>query len=106
MEDAAGDVDEWYEQEQFKRIDDVVGQLRRDEIEPQYECGCETEDGGAAENGVDADEQAEGDAPGKFSGRRTHAQQGEDREDNASVSPVVVDGRGRIEGGWAARTHC
>lgn len=105
VKDAAGEVDERNEQKKFERVDDVVGELRRDEIETQKKCGREAEYGGGAEDGVDADEQAERDAPGKFARGRSHAQQREDGQDDAAVEPVVMDWRGLLDDGWAARVH-
>lgn len=68
MEDAAGDVDEGDDQDEFQRVDDVIGQLRGDQVEPENERRGEAEDGGGSEDGIDADEESDGDAPGEFSG--------------------------------------
>jgi len=56
VEDAAGDVNEGDDQEQFERVDDVVGQLRSDQVEPERKRRREAEDGRGAEQRVDADE--------------------------------------------------
>ena len=54
--------------------------------------------GGAAEDGIDADEQAGGDAPGQLFGRGSHAEECEDGKGDAAVEPVVVDGSGSLVG--------
>jgi len=104
VEDAAGDVNEGDDQEQFERVDDVVGQLRSDQVEPERKRRREAEDGRGAEQRVDADKEADGDAPGDLFGGRSHAEQRENGQDDAAIGPVVMDGRGVFEG-WAARVH-
>lgn len=64
MEDAAGDVNKGNDEEKLQRKDDVVTELRGSDVEPEQEGGGETDDGGAAENRVDTDEQAASEAPG------------------------------------------
>jgi len=66
VEDSAGDVDEGDDQEKLERIDDVVADLRGGYVETEDKGQRETEDGGAAEDGVDADEKAHGYAPGEL----------------------------------------
>lgn len=105
VEDAAGNVDEGDDQEQFERVDDMVGQLRSDQVEPKGKRRREAEDGRGAKQRVDADEEADGDAPCNFLGGRTHAEQRKDGQDDAAVGPVVMDGRGGFEVDWAARVH-
>jgi hypothetical protein len=64
VEDAAGKTDEGDDQNQFERVDDVVAKLRGGYVEAEDEGDGEAEDGGAAQDRVDADEKADGDAPG------------------------------------------
>lgn len=64
VEDAAGETDERDDEDDFERIDDVVAQLGGGDVEAQDESYSEAKDGGAAEDGVDADEEAYGEAPG------------------------------------------
>ena len=64
MEDAAGEADERDDEEYFEGVDDVVADLRRGYIETEDEGDGEAEDGGASEDGIDADEETGGDAPG------------------------------------------
>jgi len=92
VEDAAGGVDEGDDQDEFKRIDDVVADLRGRYVEAEDNSYGEAEDGGAAEDGVDADEEAGGDAPGQLFRRGSHAEEREDRKGDAAVDPVVVNG--------------
>lgn len=68
MEDNRAEVDEGDYEKKFKRVNDVVAELGRGEVEPAGKSSGEAEDGGASEDGIDADEQAEGDAPGKLLG--------------------------------------
>ncbi len=83
----------------------MVGQLRRGQIEPEHKRRGKAEDCGAAENGVDADEKADGDAPCELSGRSSHAEESEDRQDDAAVGPVVMDGQRVVPEDWVARRH-
>jgi len=73
VEDAAGDADERNYQNEFERIDDVVAELRGCDVEAKDKGYCEAKDRGAAEDGIDADEQAGGDTPGEFFRRCSHA---------------------------------
>lgn len=108
VEDAAGDVDEGNNEDELERIDDVVADLRGRDIEAKDEGYGEAEDGGAADDGVDADEQTGGDAPGQLFWRCSHAQQSQDGKGDAAIDPVVVDGSGTGMGlvaTWFVRMH-
>ena len=108
VEDAAGDADEGDDEDDLEWIDDVVADLRGSYVEAEGDGDGEAEDGGAAKNGIDADEKAEGEAPGELFWRRSHAEQREDRKSDAAIEPVVMDGRGalaRIAESWFARLH-
>ena len=97
VKDAAGNADERDYKNEFKRIDDVVAKLRGGQVETKDKGYCEAEDRGTSEDGIDADEEADGDAPGEFFWRCPHAKESEDGEGDAAVEPVVMDG-----GGWDA----
>ena len=99
VEDSAGDVDEWNDQDKLERIDDVVADLRGGYVEAEDESYSEAEDGGAAEDGVDANEDAGSYAPCEFFGCGSHAEKREDGKGDAPVEPVVVDGRRRLRWG-------
>lgn len=64
VEDTAGGTDERNDKNQLERIDDVIADLRGCDVETEEEGQSKTEEGGAAENRVDADEKAGRDAPG------------------------------------------
>ena len=109
MEDAAGDVDERNDKDQFERVDDVVGQLRCSQVQPEDGSCGEADDGGAAEDGIDADEKADGDAPGQLLWRGSHPKQCEDRKSNAAIGPVVMGGACAVHGLLRVRStwlHC
>ena len=102
------DVDEGDEEQEFERVNEVVGQLRGGDVEAKDECCRKTKDSGAAKNGIDADEEADRDAPGEFLRRRSHAQEREDRERNAAIEPIVVErwlGGREADGVHIARVH-
>jgi len=94
VEDAAGCVDERDDEDKFERIDDVVAELRCGDVEAEDKSKGEAEDRGAAEDGIDADEESGCEAPGESFGRCSHAEQREDGKHDASIGPVVVDGSG------------
>jgi len=96
MEDAAGGVDERDDEDEFERIDDVVAELRGGDVEAEDESEGEAKDGCAAEDGVDADEESGGDAPGQLFGRCAHAEEREDWKRYASIGPTVMDGSGAL----------
>jgi hypothetical protein len=109
VEEMAGDTDEGDDQDQLKRVDDVVAKLRGGYVETEDESSGEAEDRGAAQDGVDADEEASGDAPGQFLRCGSHAQERENRQNDAAVRPVVMDGSGALTKGgrvWFAGLHC
>ena len=91
VEDSAGDADEGDYEDDLKRVDDVVRKLGCGHVETKDDGDGETEEGGAAEDGVDADEEADGDAPGQFLWGGSHAQESENGKRDAAVSPVVMD---------------
>jgi len=64
VEDAAGEADERDDEKYFDGVDDVVTDLRGGYVEAEDECQGEAEDGGASEDGIDANEDSRGDAPG------------------------------------------
>jgi hypothetical protein len=72
--------------------------LRGGYVETEDEGQREAEDGGTAKDGVDADEEAGGDAPGQSFRRGSHAEQCEDGKGDAAVEPVVMDGRRSLVG--------
>ena len=81
--------------------------LRSGYVEAEDKGHGEAEEGGAAEDWIDADEQAGGDAPGQLFGRGSHAEECEDGKGDAAVEPVVVDGSGSWLGrcDWVRRVH-
>ena len=94
MEDEAAKAYEWNHEKEFERIDDVVAYLRGRHIKAEEKGYCETEERGAAKNGIDADEEADGDAPGELFRSCSHTQESEDGKGDAAVDPVVLNGRG------------
>lgn len=91
VEEAASRVDEWDDEDELERIDDVVANLRGGYVEAEEEGESEAENGGAANDGVDADEESGGDAPGKLLRRSSHAEEREDGKGEATIDPVMVD---------------
>ncbi len=109
MKDAAGEANDGKDEEELEAIDDVVAYLRGGYVETANEGYRQTEDGGAAEDGVDADEEAGGDAPGELFRRCSHAQERKNGQGDAAVDPVVMNGRWDFVGGCGvglARVHC
>ena len=109
VKDAAGNADERDYKNEFKRIDDVVAKLRGGQVETKDKGYCEAEDHGTSEDGIDADEEADGDAPGQFLWGGSHAQESENGKRDAAVDPVVMDGRWAFDSGREvgfAGMHC
>ncbi len=99
MEDAACEVNEGDDEENFKRVDDVVADLGCGYVEAEDEGDRKAKNRGAAENWIDADEETGCYAPCEFFGSGSHAEEREDRKGDAAVEPVVVDGRGSLRRG-------
>lgn len=91
VKDSAGGVDEWDDEDEFERVDEVIADLRRSDVEAEEEGKSETEDGGASEDRVDADEQADGDAPGELFGGCSHTEERKNGKGEATIDPVVMD---------------
>jgi hypothetical protein len=98
-------VDERNYQDEFEGIDDVIAELRGGQVEAKDKSYCEAKDRSAAEDWIDADEQADGDAPGEFLWGCSHPKECEDRKSDATVEPIVMywggDWRGDAEIGFA-----
>ena len=109
MEDEAAEAHERDYEQEFERIDDVVAYLRGRYVEAEEKGYCEAEECGAAQDGIDADEEADGDAPGELFRSCSHTQESEDGKGDAAVDPVVRDGCGNgfdtCENGFV-RIHC
>lgn len=106
VEDATPDPDEWNDEDQFERVDDVVAELRCCDIQTEHKRYGQAEQRSAANDRIDADEEACGDAPGELLWRGAHAEESQDRKGDATVGPVVVDGWGRAGEVWFAELHC
>ncbi len=109
VEDAGGDVQEGEDQQELQRIDDVAAELGGGDVEPEEEGGGEAQDGGASEDGVNADEESGGDAPGEFVRGGSHAQEGEDGKNGAAVDPWMARGSEGLGGSdeiGFGETHC
>ena len=94
MKDEAAETDERDHEEKLERIYDVVSYLRGGYIKTKEKGHCEAENGRAADDGIDADEETDGDAPGEFFWSRSETEEREDWKGDAPVEPVVVDGLG------------
>jgi len=101
VKDATGGVDERDDEDELEWVNDVVANLRGGDVQAEDKSYREAEDGGAADDGVDANEEASGDAPGQLLRRCSHAKQCEDGQSDAAVDPVVVNRRVALSGGVA-----
>lgn len=108
VEDDIAEADEGDEEQEFEGVDEVVGQLRGGDVEAEEEGRGKADDGGASEDGVDADEEADGDAPGELLRGGSHAEEREDGKGDTAVSPVVMERWARLCAGLVhvARSHC
>lgn len=72
-----------HQQREFEREEQVVGDLAGDNVEPEDEGGGEAEHGGRADDRVDADGGSDRERPGEAARGSSHAQEMEQREDDA-----------------------
>ncbi len=86
----AADADKRNDQQELQRIGEVVGELRGSDVEPEDEGQREAENRGGTEDGVDADESADGEAPGQLLWGCSAAEKSENWKDDAAVDPSVV----------------
>jgi hypothetical protein len=66
VEDVAGDADERNYENEFEWVDDVVAELRGGDVETKDKRYCEAKDRRAAKDGIDADEETDGNAPSEL----------------------------------------
>ncbi len=85
VEEDVADLDEDEEERDLERVDEVVGDLRGDQVKTQDERDGEAEEGGGAEQGIDADHKSGGEGPGEFARRAADAEEFEDRLDEAAL---------------------
>jgi hypothetical protein len=90
VEDTAAEADEGDDEDDLQRIAEVIGDLRCDYVEAEDEGEREAEDGGGAEQRVDADEGTEGEAPGELLRGGSATEKGEDGKGDAAIGPTVV----------------
>ncbi len=98
MEDATRRMNERNYQDQFERINHVVANLRRSNIQPEDEGERKAKNRRAPEDGIDADEQPGSNAPGQLLRCGAHAQQRKDWKSHPSIDPVVANGRVTLRG--------
>lgn len=72
----------------------MVSDLRGCDVETEDKGHSEAKNGCAAEDRVDTDEETDGDAPGEFLRSCSETEECEDRQGDAPVEPVVMDGLG------------
>jgi len=94
VEDAVAELNEEEEERELQRVDDVVGDLRRDEVEPEDAGQDKTDDGGRTKQGIDADDDAEGERPGEAAGAAADTQEVDERGDDPSLKERRVFPRG------------
>lgn len=90
MKEDRSDVDERDNEEKLKGINKVIGQLGGRDVQPQKKGSGEAKDGGASQNWVNANQQADSDAPGQLLWRCPHAQKRKDGKSDTTVEPVVM----------------
>lgn len=108
MKDATRSVNERNHQEEFKRIDNVVANLRGRDVQPEDEGKRKAKNRRTADDRIDPDEQPGSDAPGELLRRGAHAEQCKDGKGDAAIDPVVVYGSvtvGGIASIWLVRMH-
>ena len=69
----------------------MVADLGGGYVETEDECDGEAEDGCAAEDGVDADQDARSYAPCEFFRCGSHAKEREDGKGDVTIEPAVMD---------------
>ncbi len=85
VKDEVAHADEEEEQRDFKWIHQVIGDLRRYQIEPEHPCQQQAQQGCRAEQRVHPDDTAQRKRPGEHARRGAHSQQVEQWGDDASL---------------------
>lgn len=90
VKDAAAESDKRDDQDELDWVGEVIRDLRGGDVESEDEGQGEAGDGGRSDEGIDADEEAGGEAPSEPLRSGSAAEQREDGEGDAAVCPVVV----------------
>jgi hypothetical protein len=93
-EDQAAEAEKRDDEQKLQRIDDVVSYLRGGYVEPEDKGHGEADKSGAADNWVNTDEKANGDAPGQLLRGCSETEKREDGQRYSPVEPVVAYGLG------------
>ena len=109
VEEALAEADEDEDQHQLRGEEQVVDELRRNQVEAEEERHGEARQGCRADDGVDADSRAHGERPGELLGGGSDAEKVEEGRDEAGLDKVPQgEGRGfggrhnvRIDAGFA-----
>ena len=72
----------------------MVSDLRGCYVETENKGHREAKNGCTAEDGIDADEETNGDAPGEVLWSCSYTEECADGQSDTPVEPVVMDGRG------------
>ncbi len=101
MEETRAEPEERNEEENLERVNQVVGELGCGDVEAQEKGDEQAQDGGGAEDRIDADDHTDGEAPGETFGAGAEAEETEDGKGDSSVEPSVVGSvrRRRLLGG-------
>ena len=85
VEDLIAETKEDEEHGELKRVHQVIGDLRSDQVEAKDEGDGEAEQGGGAEERIDADRDADGEGPSKTAWRGSHTQEMQDWGDDLAL---------------------
>lgn len=103
VEEVHANFNEWNEEQQVQRRDDVQADLRGDLIEAEDPGDHGDREGGDSNGGVDADDETERDAPGHAPGGNAAAQLTEQRAEDLAAEEFadgLGDQHGGLDAGW------
>ena len=89
------DADEEEKEDELQGIDEVVRDLRGDQIEAEQESDEKAEDGGRAEERVDANDESDCERPCQLSWGGAYTEKIEQRKDDASLKERCACGSER-----------
>ena len=92
MKDVAAQLKKRNNQEKLQRIDDVVGELGGGDVQPEKHRDGEAQEGRRAQQRIDADQKADGNAPGQPLRGGADAQKSEKGQNDAAIERPLCFG--------------
>lgn len=90
MKEIAAQLQEGNEQKQLNWIEQMIDQLGDGYVQAQEHRQCQAQDCRRTQNGIDPDQQSQGNTPSKPSWRRPASQQGQNWKSYTAIEETLI----------------